>query len=119
MRPSASQPKPEETWLIPFAHPFCGTQTGTGARVNCGGEGAPGHDYEPYHPNRREVALHNCPFNELARQASDLVCGMNHAFLKGLTKGLGSESVQVLLEPSEVECCVRLRLPESSKGSGA
>lgn len=118
MRPSAPQPKPEETWLIPFATLSAAHRLGP-ERANCGGEGAPGHDYEPYHPNRREVALHNCPFNELARQASDLVCGMNHAFLKGLTKGLGSESVQVLLEPSEVECFVRLRLPESSKGSGA
>ncbi len=73
------------------------------------------HGYEPYRPNPREVALKNCPFHELARQAPDLVCRMNHSFLEGLTRGLGNDSVQVLLEPSEVECCVRLRLPEPAR----
>jgi len=70
------------------------------------------HGYEPYRPIPREVALKNCPFHDLAREAPDLVCGMNHSFVRTLTACLGSDSVRVSLVPSQSECCVRLRLPE-------
>ncbi|MDQ4149499.1 MAG: transcriptional regulator [Actinomycetota bacterium] len=67
------------------------------------------HGYEPYREGSKELRLKNCPFHELALQAPDLVCAMNHAFVEGLTRGIGSEMVEVLLEPSPDECCVRLR----------
>ncbi|MGH2752270.1 MAG: helix-turn-helix transcriptional regulator, partial [Actinomycetota bacterium] len=49
--------------------------------------------YEPYRSDRRTVSLHNCPFHRLARQAPELVCGINQAFIDGLLHGLGNESV--------------------------
>ena len=65
--------------------------------------------YEPYPQSPREIRLKNCPFHDLARQAPDLVCAMNQAFIEGLTRGLGNKTVEVALEPPDGECCVRLR----------
>ncbi|WP_259294622.1 hypothetical protein [Streptomyces canus] len=46
---------------------------------------------------------------EPAREAPDLVCGMNHAFLTGSLQGLRAPAVQAVLAPSPGECCVELR----------
>ncbi|MGH2674820.1 MAG: helix-turn-helix transcriptional regulator, partial [Actinomycetota bacterium] len=35
------------------------------------------HGFEPYRPGPDEVALRNCPFHSLAREAPELVCRMN------------------------------------------
>lgn len=56
-----------------------------------------------------EVSLKNCPFHALAQHAPGLVCQMNQGFVDGLMRGLGNETVQVHLEPTEGQCCVRLR----------
>jgi hypothetical protein len=34
---------------------------------------------------------------------------MNRAFIDGLVRGLGNETVEVALEPTPGECCVVLR----------
>lgn len=70
--------------------------------------------YEPYRPSDREIRMRNCPFHRLATQATDLVCGMNHAFIDGFIRGLGNTSVQVALEPSRGECCVTIREPKKA-----
>lgn len=70
--------------------------------------------YEPYRTSRAEIRMKNCPFHRLARQDTDLVCGMNHAFIRGFVENLGNESIQVALEPAEGECCVTLRHPKQS-----
>ncbi len=57
------------------------------------------------------VTLGNCPFQTLARRAPHVVCAINHAFIGGLVRGLGSQSVQVLLLPRPDGCCVELRAP--------
>lgn len=65
--------------------------------------------YEPYRDARGEVRLFNCPFHVLAREAPELVCMMNHAFIEGMVRGLGNDTLEVSLEPTPGACCVALR----------
>jgi len=64
-----------------------------------------------FEPSRteNEVSLKNCLFHALAQHGPALVCQMNHGFLDGLMRGLGNETVQVRLQPTDGQCCVRLR----------
>jgi predicted ArsR family transcriptional regulator len=66
-----------------------------------------------FEPSRdeNEVSLKNCPFHALAQHAPGLVCEMNQGFCEGVMRGLGNENVRVDLEPTEGQCCVRLRRP--------
>jgi predicted ArsR family transcriptional regulator len=73
------------------------------------------HGYEPYRPSPTEIRMRNCPFHRLARYDTDLVCGMNHAFISGFIRSLGNESIGVALEPSPDECCVTLREQKQSR----
>jgi predicted ArsR family transcriptional regulator len=64
--------------------------------------------FEPYSDQRGELALRNCPFHSLARQAPDLVCAMNQAFIDGILRGLGNETVESVLACKAGDCCVTL-----------
>ncbi len=72
------------------------------------------YGYEPFEGPPQELALRNCPFHALSAYAPDLICPMNHAFVEGVVRGLGNESVIVELVPAQGQCCVRLRSPKSS-----
>ncbi len=72
--------------------------------------------YEP-HARGGEIVLKNCPFHSLAQQAPDLVCGMNRAFIDGMVRGLGNETLEVALEPEPGLCCVKLR-PDGRRRRG-
>ena len=63
--------------------------------------------YEP-RSSSGEVVLENCPFHALADQQRDLVCGMNHDLLSGMTEVVGDDLLAARLEPSDGACCVRL-----------
>jgi predicted ArsR family transcriptional regulator len=63
--------------------------------------------YEPV-PDGDDILLRNCPFHALAREETELVCGMNLAYLEGLATGLDA-TVQPELDPADGRCCVRLR----------
>lgn len=54
------------------------------------------------------VRLGNCPFHNLARQHTDLVCGMNVELVRGLLDGLGGTAYTARLAPSPDHCCVVL-----------
>jgi len=71
------------------------------------------HGYEPYRELPGEVALRNCPFHVLSQESPGIVCGMNRAFIDGVVRGLGNDTVDVALEPTPGRCCVRLRSPSS------
>ncbi|MGH2732441.1 MAG: helix-turn-helix transcriptional regulator [Actinomycetota bacterium] len=73
------------------------------------------YGFEPYRTPSGELALRNCPFHALAQQAPDLVCEMNQAWVKGVVRGLGNETVEAALDPRPGECCVRLRRSEVSR----
>jgi predicted ArsR family transcriptional regulator len=71
--------------------------------------------YEP----RRDgdaITLANCPFHALAREATELVCGMNRAYLEGMLGGIGDTGLAARLDPAPGRCCVRLERAASSRG---
>ncbi|MCW2779918.1 MAG: putative transcriptional regulator [Marmoricola sp.] len=55
------------------------------------------------------VVLANCPFDALAKEHTELVCGLNQSFVQGVADGLGCQSVVALLEPEPGHCCVKTR----------
>ena len=63
-----------------------------------------------FEPRREhdEVALHNCPFDALARDHTELVCGVNLDFVTGVLDGLGCASARAHLRPEPEHCCVRV-----------
>jgi predicted ArsR family transcriptional regulator len=67
--------------------------------------------YEPYRDDRGCVRLRSCPFHGLAEQERDLVCGMNERLVEGIVRGLGNDTLGVVLEPVPGECCVRVESP--------
>lgn len=77
------------------------------------------HGFEPYRRGPHEVALRNCPFHSLAREAPELVCRMNQAFIDGLLRGLGNDTVEALLESEPGDCCVTLRAPRVTRRTHA
>ncbi len=66
------------------------------------------HGYEP-RSDADEVVLANCPFHQLARTHTELVCGMNLALVTALVDELGLHDVTARLEPADDRCCVTLR----------
>ena len=64
-----------------------------------------GDGYEPRVADDR-VLLDNCPFDRLARDHTELVCGLNLAYVDGVIDGLGCTGVRAALEPGAARCCV-------------
>lgn len=55
-----------------------------------------------------ELVLANCPFDRLASDHRNLVCGMNHEFVDAVARRLGCAGVEARLDPVESRCCVRV-----------
>jgi predicted ArsR family transcriptional regulator len=60
--------------------------------------------YQP-HTNGTGLDLANCPFHGLARQYTDLVCGLNLHLLRGIA---AAAPYRAVLDPAPDRCCVRL-----------
>ncbi|QFZ19893.1 helix-turn-helix transcriptional regulator [Saccharothrix syringae] len=65
------------------------------------------HGFEP-RASGTAIVLGNCPFHSLARQHTELVCGMNLCLLDGLLDGLAATGLTARLAPAPDLCCVRL-----------
>jgi predicted ArsR family transcriptional regulator len=64
------------------------------------------HGYEP----RRDetgICLLNCPFDALAREHKDLVCGMNLSLVGGVLDAVDCRSLEAVLDPEPGMCCVK------------
>jgi predicted ArsR family transcriptional regulator len=62
-----------------------------------------------YEPRGDDViTLANCPFHALAREHTDLVCGMNFDLLSGMLETCDSADVRARLDPDPDRCCVTL-----------
>jgi predicted ArsR family transcriptional regulator len=63
-----------------------------------------------YEPQRigGTIVLRNCPFDTLAQQHKELVCGMNHAIMAAVTKQLHEIALAAHLQPAPDRCCVVL-----------
>ncbi len=66
------------------------------------------HGYEPRR-SAREVCLANCPFDQLAAEHTELVCGMNLALISGVIEGLNARGAKAELAPQPGFCCVKVR----------
>ncbi|MHC3467384.1 helix-turn-helix transcriptional regulator [Streptomyces sp. 7R007] len=75
--------------------------------------------FEPADDGPGRTVLHNCPFHPVARQAPELVCGMNHAFLCGYLAASGHADTAAVLTPRAGLCCVELRTGTAREGAGA
>jgi predicted ArsR family transcriptional regulator len=66
-------------------------------------------------PTGLQLVLRNCPFQQLARRAPELTCGLNHDFIAGLLAGLRTRRVDAVLQPDQAaepaRCCVLLHAP--------
>lgn len=65
------------------------------------------HGYEP-RTSEREICLANCPFDRLATEHTELVCGLNLALIDGVIDGLGVSAVSAVLAPQPGFCCVKV-----------
>ena len=66
--------------------------------------------YEPYEDVDGTIRLRNCPFDRIAAQHRQVVCGANHAMLQALTDQLdgGPGTVRAVLDLQPGRCCVTL-----------
>lgn len=90
-------------------------RTGAERALSVTGEILEEHGFEPYRDEPVGLALKNCPFHALARSAPDLVCGMNQAFIDGMLRGLGNDTVEAVLACKPGDCCVTLRLRPATR----
>lgn len=67
------------------------------------------YGFEPFHDDDGNIRLRNCPFHQLSRQYTDLVCGMNLDIMQALLEELGLERLEARLEPQPGMCCVAFR----------
>jgi predicted ArsR family transcriptional regulator len=67
--------------------------------------------YVPARDDRGGLVQRNCPFHALAQRQPELVCALNAAFVDGMLRGLGNESVRADLRPAPGLCCVCVRPP--------
>ena len=65
------------------------------------------HGFEP-RAEDGTVTLANCPFHRLAREHTELVCGMNLRLLDGVLEGAVARGLVARLQPTPGRCCVRL-----------
>jgi predicted ArsR family transcriptional regulator len=66
------------------------------------------HGYEP-RTTGGVVSLANCPFDNLAREHTELVCGMNLSLIGGMLDEMGCRGVEAVLDPEPGLCCVKAR----------
>jgi predicted ArsR family transcriptional regulator len=65
------------------------------------------HGYEPRIIDQ-ELCLANCPFDRLASDHTELVCGLNLSLIDGVLHGLEVETLTARLAPQAGLCCVRV-----------
>lgn len=65
------------------------------------------HGYEPRRQGE-DITLANCPFDALAREHTELVCGMNLALVGAVADRAGDGRLAARLDPAADRCCVVL-----------
>lgn len=66
------------------------------------------YGFEPFTGPDGEILLRNCPFDAVARENKELVCGMNLALMEGLVRGLRIRNLAARLDPKPGFCCVAI-----------
>lgn len=75
--------------------------------------------FEPARADDGTIVLGNCPFDAVAREFPDLVCGANLAIMRGVLDGAGAAGLEVSLEPEEGRCCAVFRPVASEEDPAA
>jgi predicted ArsR family transcriptional regulator len=70
--------------------------------------------YEPV-DDGAVLRLRNCPFSNLAREYTVLVCAMNLSLIEGLLEGIGEPAGRAGMDPAPGRCCVAVRPSKSSE----
>jgi predicted ArsR family transcriptional regulator len=65
------------------------------------------HGYEP-RSTAAGIVLANCPFHSLARDYTDLVCGMNLDLIEGVLDRVCPGRMAARLDPAPGRCCVTI-----------
>jgi len=65
--------------------------------------------FEPHVDADGTVVLRNCPFHQLAREHTDLICGMNLCLMDAALEQIEAPGFHAVLEPEPGQCCVKLR----------
>lgn len=60
--------------------------------------------YEP-HVQDDTILLRNCPFHALAKEHTELVCGMNLSLVRAVADSIGG-GLTPRLDPLDGRCCV-------------
>lgn len=63
--------------------------------------------YEPRRENGT-VILANCPFHAMAKDHTELVCGMNLDVISAILATFGGHDITAVLDPAPDRCCVTL-----------
>lgn len=74
------------------------------ALCNCG--------YEPAAVADGDIELRNCPFDRLAREHTELVCGLNLELIRGMLEAVGDPPQRAVLAPRDGRCCVVVHAPQ-------
>lgn len=64
--------------------------------------------YEPATTADGDIELRNCPFHQIARRHTEVVCGLNLHLVQGLLEGSGRAPARAVLAPRPGYCCVRV-----------
>jgi predicted ArsR family transcriptional regulator len=84
-----------------------GRATGEGLRTTGLVRGLVDLGFDP-EQHRDAIRLRNCPFHVLAQRQTELICGLNHEFMRGLVEGIRAGRVEARLAPRVGACCVEL-----------
>ena len=62
--------------------------------------------YRPREIEQGVIETRNCPFHQLSREHTELVCGLNHVLIAGALEAGGEEPARAELSPQPGRCCV-------------
>ncbi len=85
-----------------------GSRAGRAALLGKAVEVLAEYGFEPMTGPQGEILLRNCPFDAVARENREIVCGMNLALVEGLLRGLRVHGVAARLDPKPGFCCVAI-----------
>jgi predicted ArsR family transcriptional regulator len=89
------------------ARATAGPRSSTEQLIACTCQALTENGYEA-HCSGGTVVLGNCPFDVLAKEHTELVCGMNLAIMAAVVDQLEETSLAARLEPAPDRCCVVL-----------
>ena len=64
--------------------------------------------YEPQEAADGGTILANCPFHSLAMTHTDVICDANVNLLRGVAEGAGDTENEIVFDPCDGQCCVRI-----------